>query len=118
MILNSLRRLCSNLRRGGSGRVRRPVRHDARRPCVEMLEDRTLPAPWPELQRFDFLVRTRTVEGKELAALQQKVRARAADYLSENHKVAVRVLSELSGQQNVVPTQAAWQRALGAGQVE
>jgi hypothetical protein len=75
-------------------------------------------APWPELQRFDFLVRTRTVEGKELAALQQKMRVRAADYLSENHKVVVRVLSELSGQQNIAATQAAWQRALGAGQVE
>ena len=75
-------------------------------------------APWPELQRFDFLVRTRTLEGKDLAALQQKVRARAADYLSENHKVVVRVLSELSGQQNVAPTQAAWQRVVGAAKAD
>jgi hypothetical protein len=69
-------------------------------------------APWPELQRFDFLVRTRIVEGKELVSLQQKIHGRAANYLSENHKAVVRVLSELSGQQNVAPTQDAWQRAL------
>jgi hypothetical protein len=75
-------------------------------------------APWPEMQRFDFLVRTRPLEGKELAALQQKMQARAADYLSENHKVVVRVLSELSGLQNVAPTQVAWQRAFGAERAE
>ena len=34
-------------------------------------------APWPEMQRFYFLVRTRPVEGKELATLQRNVQARA-----------------------------------------
>jgi hypothetical protein len=38
--------------------------------------------------------------------------------LSENHKVVVRVLSELSGQQNVAPTQAAWQRVVGAAKAD
>ena len=71
-------------------------------------------SPWPEMQRFDFLVRTRVVEGKELAALQQQVQARAADFLSENHKAAIRVLSELTGQANVAPTQKAWQAVLAA----
>jgi hypothetical protein len=70
-------------------------------------------APWPELQRFDFLVRTRPVEGKELAALQAKVQSRAADFRSENQKAILRVLTELSGQQNVAPTAAAWQRVIG-----
>jgi hypothetical protein len=69
-------------------------------------------APWPELQRFDFLVRARVVEGKELMALQERVRQRAADFLSENHQAAVRVLRELTGQ-DAEPNQAAWQRVLG-----
>jgi hypothetical protein len=70
-------------------------------------------APWPDMQRFDFLVRTRVVEGKELAALQQKVQGRPADHLSDNQKAAHRVLTDLSGQANVAPNQAAWQRVLG-----
>lgn len=71
-------------------------------------------APWPEMQRFDFLVRTRVVEGQELAGLQERVKTRAADFLSANHKAAVAVLEELTGQRNVAATQAAWQRALDA----
>ncbi len=59
-------------------------------------------APWPEMQRFDFLVRSRPVEGKELAALQQKMQARGADFRSENHKAAQRVLTELGGQRPVL----------------
>jgi hypothetical protein len=70
-------------------------------------------APWPDKQRFDFLVRTRVVEGQELAALKQKMQQRPADYLSENHLAALRVLRDLSGQ-DAAPTPAAWQRVLGA----
>jgi hypothetical protein len=70
-------------------------------------------APWPEMQRFDFLVRTRVVEGKELAAMQAMMKARAADFLSENHKAALKVLRDLSGQ-DAAPNAAAWQRVLEA----
>jgi hypothetical protein len=70
-------------------------------------------APWPEMQRFDFLVRTRVVEGKELAALQANMKARAADFLSENHKAAMKVLRDLSGQ-DAAPNAAAWQKVLAA----
>ncbi len=73
-------------------------------------------APWPEMQRFDFLVRTRVVEGDELASLRQGVQARAADFLSANHKAAVEVLQELTGRRDVAPNRAAWQRALAAGE--
>ena len=68
-------------------------------------------APWPEMQRFDFLVRSRVVEGNELAALQQKVQARPADFRSENHAAAVRVLEGLTGQQNVANA-ADWMRVI------
>lgn len=70
-------------------------------------------APWPQMQRFDFLVRTRPVEGRELAALQAKMQARGADFQSENQKAAIRVLTELSGQQNVAANAAAWKRVVG-----
>ena len=69
-------------------------------------------APWPDKQRFDFLVRTRVVQGAELAGLLHKVNARPADYLSANHQAALRVLRELSGQ-DAAPNRAAWQRVLG-----
>jgi hypothetical protein len=68
--------------------------------------------PWPAMQRFDFLVRTRVVEGKELAALQERVQTRAAGFLSANHKAAIEALEGLTGQSNVGTTQAAWQRVL------
>jgi hypothetical protein len=75
-------------------------------------------APWPEMQRFDFVVRTRPVEGKELAALEAKVQARPAGFHSENQKAALRVLTDLSGQQNVAPTREAWQRVLGVARAD
>jgi hypothetical protein len=68
-------------------------------------------APWPALQRFDFLVRTRLIEGAELASLVAKVQARPVGFLSENHKAALDVLRRLTGQ-NAEPNQAAWQRVL------
>lgn len=64
-------------------------------------------APWPEMQRFDFLVRARVVEGDELAALRERVQARGADWMSANHKAAIDVLQELTGQRDVAPNRAA-----------
>ncbi len=68
-------------------------------------------APWPDKQRFDFLVRTRVVEGKNLANLQAQVAARPANYLSENQKAALTALRELTGQ-NADPNPAAWRHVL------
>jgi len=73
--------------------------------------------PWPEMQRFDFLVRTRVVEGKELADLKQKVQARGAN-LSENHRATVQVLAALTGHRDVAPTQAAWCEVIAANKGE
>jgi hypothetical protein len=72
-------------------------------------------APWPEKQRFDFLVRTRVVAGNDLAVLQANVAARPANYLSENQKAALAVLRELTGQ-DAEPNPAAWRRVLGQNQ--
>ena len=69
-------------------------------------------APWPDMQRFDFLVRTRVVEGNELQALLQKVAERPAGFVSENHKAAVDALRTLTGQ-NAAANRAAWHRIIG-----
>ena len=74
-------------------------------------------APWPTMQRFDFLVRSREVTGKELQALQAKVQARPAGYQSENQKAALRVLQELTGQ-DAAANPAAWQRVLGVAKAD
>lgn len=68
-------------------------------------------APWPEKQRFDFLVRTRKVEGAELARLQAQIAERPAGHLSENQKAALTALRELTGQ-NADPTPQAWRQVL------
>jgi hypothetical protein len=75
-------------------------------------------APWPEMQRFDFLVRTRELTPTELAAKQQEMKQRPANHLSDNHKAAIFVLERLSGQQNVAPTREAWQNALGIARAD
>jgi hypothetical protein len=69
-------------------------------------------APWPEMQRFDFLVRTRVVEGQELARLQQAVRERVQVEPTAHQEAAARTLRALTGK-DAAPTQAAWQRVLG-----
>jgi hypothetical protein len=66
--------------------------------------------PWPDMQRFDFLVRTRVVDGEELKALAEKVKARPADFVSENHKAAADALRRITGQ-NGAPNAAAWRDA-------
>jgi hypothetical protein len=72
-------------------------------------------APWPEKQRFDFLVRTRVVTGNDLANLQADVAARPANYLSENQKAVLATLRELTGQ-DAAANPAAWRRVLGQNQ--
>jgi hypothetical protein len=68
-------------------------------------------APWPEMQRFDFLVRTRTINDAELADHVQRQKARGANYLSENHKAALAALRQLTGR-DAGTTAAAWRTAL------
>jgi hypothetical protein len=68
-------------------------------------------APWPEMQRFDFFVRTRVLNEEELAE-QQKAKAGAPAAPSPHHKAAIAALERLTGKQNVAPTAAAWAEAI------
>jgi hypothetical protein len=65
-------------------------------------------APWPEVQRFDFLVRTRVLTKDEAKQTQ----AQPAPALSENHKAVHKALGKLTGKENVAPTAEAWAAAL------
>jgi len=74
--------------------------------------------PWPEMQRFDFLVRTRVLDAKEAKVQRDRVAARPAGYLSPNHRETLEVLKGLTGRNDVEPTQAAWEQVLTARQGE
>ena len=53
--------------------------------------------PWPDMQRFDFLIRKRIVEGKELATLQAMMKDRGVDFVSENQKARSRCCAIFPG---------------------
>jgi hypothetical protein len=67
--------------------------------------------PWPELQRFDFMVRERTVTAEEAAMYRDKLTPKEAGVLSPYHKAALAALRELTGK-DTAPTAAAWRKML------
>jgi hypothetical protein len=69
-------------------------------------------SPWPELQRYDFLVRSRELTADEAAAYQDAQKRREPGYLSPNHRAALTALQQLTGRQ-CAPTAEAWRRELG-----
>ncbi len=66
--------------------------------------------PWPEMQRFDFLVRAREVSEKEAQAYRDLLRPVEGD-LSPYQRTAVASLRQLTGQE-AEPNAAAWRRVL------
>jgi hypothetical protein len=69
-------------------------------------------APWPELQRFDYLVREREVGVKEVEAYQEWLAKQGPSYLSPNHRATLSALRELTGR-DAAPTAEAWRKVLG-----
>ncbi len=68
--------------------------------------------PWPEMQRFDFLVRTRVVTETEAEAQRELFRKREPGVLSPYHKAALAALREMTGK-DIEPTGEAWRKLLG-----
>lgn len=66
---------------------------------------------WPEMQRFDFIVRNRVVEGAELKALQAKMKERPADFVAEQQRAAIDALRRLTGR-DAGANGAAWMNAI------
>jgi hypothetical protein len=67
--------------------------------------------PWPEMQRFDFLVRTRTLTDKEADAYREKLTNKEPGVLSPYHRAALSALRELTGK-DAAPTPEAWRQLL------
>jgi hypothetical protein len=67
--------------------------------------------PWPEMQRFDFLVRTRTLTQQEAQAYEPCCEVEEPGRLSPYHRAALYALRELTGR-DTEPTATAWRRLL------
>jgi hypothetical protein len=67
--------------------------------------------PWPEMQRFDYLVRSRELTPEEAKEYQQKLTPDQPGRSSPYHRVALAALRELTGR-DAEPTPEAWRRLL------
>jgi hypothetical protein len=67
--------------------------------------------PWPEQQRFDFLVRSRVLTEEEAENWRHKLERREPGQLTPYQKAAVTALRELTGK-DTAPTAEAWRRLL------
>jgi hypothetical protein len=67
--------------------------------------------PWPEMQRFDFLVRTRELTDAEAAARRETLAAGEPDRPSPYHRAALAALRDLTGR-DTAPTADAWRKLL------
>jgi hypothetical protein len=65
--------------------------------------------PWPQMQRFDFLVRTRTLTAEEAKTFRAKLNSKDAP--SPYHQLAHAALRQLTGQ-DAAPTAQAWRSRL------
>jgi hypothetical protein len=67
--------------------------------------------PWPEMQRFDFLVRERTVTAQEAEAYRTKLTPTEPGVVTPYHKAALAALREVTGK-DAAPTAEAWRKLL------
>jgi hypothetical protein len=67
--------------------------------------------PWPDLQRFDFLVRTRPLTPEDMAAYEARREAEEPGRPSAYHRAALFALRELTGR-DAEPTASAWRKLL------
>jgi hypothetical protein len=68
--------------------------------------------PWPEMQRFDFLVRTRTLTEAEAKTYREKLAQREPGQQSPYQRAVLNALRELTGK-DAEPTPDAWRKLLG-----
>jgi hypothetical protein len=67
--------------------------------------------PWPELQRFDFVVRERKLTATEAEAFRVKLTPKEPGVLSPYHRAALAALRDLTGK-DTAPTAEAWRKLL------
>jgi len=69
------------------------------------------PGPWPEMQRFDFLIRDRKVTEAEAKVYRDKLTPTEPGVLSPYHKAALAALRDITGK-DTAPTAEAWKTLL------
>jgi hypothetical protein len=67
--------------------------------------------PWPEMQRFDFLVRTRLLSPEDVQAYEVRRQAEDPGRPSVYHRAALFALREITGR-DTEPTPQAWRKLL------
>jgi hypothetical protein len=70
--------------------------------------------PWPALQRFDFLVRSRVLSEREAAVYRATLAKQGPGAVTPYERAIVWALRELTGR-DTEPTAAAWHELLGLG---
>jgi hypothetical protein len=68
-------------------------------------------APWPELQRFDFIVRERALNTQELATFNTTLAVKDDGVVTPYHRAALAALRDLTGK-DAAPTAEAWRKLL------
>jgi hypothetical protein len=81
------------------------------RPDFSMLQAVADANPWPEMQRFDFLVRTRELTEQEAVATREALATGEPGRPSPYHRAVLVALRELTGR-DTAPTAEAWRRLL------
>jgi hypothetical protein len=99
-------------RERGSGAVRVDITY--LRQDFSLLQPVSDAAPWPEMQRFDFFVRTRTVTDQEARAHGSTLAKRLGGLPNPYHEAALAALRQLSGR-DAGPTSQAWRKLAAAG---
>jgi hypothetical protein len=69
--------------------------------------------PWPEMQRFDFLVRTRALTEDQARTYSEKLNQREPGQQSPYRRAILTALRELTGK-DAEPTPEAWRKLLGS----
>lgn len=68
--------------------------------------------PWPEMQRFDFLVRRRVLGEEEAKLYREQLAGGEPGYVPPHRRAALVALRELTGR-DTEPTAQAWRKLLG-----
>ncbi|HYT88725.1 MAG TPA: hypothetical protein VEL76_08455, partial [Gemmataceae bacterium] len=68
--------------------------------------------PWPEMQRFDFFVRTRELTDGEAETFRARLTKKGAGFVTPYQRAVLFALRELSGK-DTAPTAEAWRQLLG-----
>ena len=68
-------------------------------------------APWPEMQRYDFVVRERTLSTHELETFKTTLTPKEDGVVTPYHKAALAALRDLTGK-DTAPTAEAWRKLL------